>query len=198
MEKLAALVAGPARSPPAGGRDPGQQLAKVKGGYRVFKPEDYRKGQGHDEQIKKYYQDHQAAYMVPATVSFDYLVFPLSAQRDQCRSATATWPMPTPRTATATPARAGRGQPHPDQAAREASPARSRRPRRRRRRSWPWPRSRGPISPPGQEVLPGPLRPPGRQLGKFGRGTKVAPFGELAFKLKPGEIRLVRTHSAGT
>ncbi len=197
MEKLAALVAGAGQVTPLQVDEIlASQLAKVKGVYRVFKPEDYRKEvKASDEQIKKYYQDHQAAYMVPATVSFDYLVFPLSAQRDQVqvsdRDVADAYAQDRDRYS----------KPEQVEASHiliklpeKPSPAEVEAAKKEAEKVMALAKKPGAdFAALAKKYSQGPSAPQGGNLGKFGRGTMVAPFEELAFKLKPGEIGLVRT-----
>ena len=197
MEKLAALVAG------AGQVTPLQvdevltiQLAKVRGVYRLFKPEDFRKEvKAGDQQIKDYYKKNQSAYMAPATVTFDYLVFPISAQRDQVRitdrDVSDTYDMDRDRYS----------KPEQVQASHilitlpeKPSPAEIEAAKQKAEKVLALAKKKGAdFAALAKKYSQGPSGPKGGDLGKFRRGTMVGPFEDIAFKLKPGEVGLVRT-----
>ena len=197
MEKLAALVAGAGQVTPLQVEEVlAAQLAKVRGVYRLFKPEDYRKEvKATEEQIKKYYQENQAAYMQPATVSFDYVIFPVSEQRDQVqitdRDVADTYDMERDRYS----------KPEQVQASHilitlpeKPSPAEIEAAKKKAETVMALAKKKGAdFAALAKKYSQGPSAPKGGDLGKFRRGTMVGPFEDLAFKLKPGEVGLVRT-----
>lgn len=197
MEKLAALVAGAGQVTPLQvDQVLASQLAKVKGVYRLFKPEDYRKEvKAGQEQIEQYYKKNQSAYMEPATVSFDYLVFPISAQRDQVqisdRDVSDTYDMERDRYS----------KPEQVQASHiliklpeKPSPAEIEAAKKEAEKVLALAKKPGAdFAALAKKYSQGPSAPQGGDLGKFKRGTMVPSFEDLAFKLKTGEIGLVRT-----
>ncbi|MBU1277206.1 MAG: SurA N-terminal domain-containing protein [Proteobacteria bacterium] len=197
MEKLAALVAGAGQVTPLQvDQVLASQLAKVKGVYRLFKPEDYRKEvKAGQEQIEQYYKKNQSAYMEPATVSFDYLVFPISAQRDQVqisdRDVSDTYDMERDRYS----------KPEQVQASHiliklpeKPSPAEIEAAKKEAEKVLALAKKPGAdFAALAKKYSQGPSAPQGGDLGKFKRGTMVPSFEDMAFKLKPGEIGLVRT-----
>lgn len=197
MEKLSALVAGAGQVTPLQVDEVlASQLAKVKGVYRLFKPEDYRKEvKASQEQIQQYYKKHQSAYMEPATVSFDYLVFPLSAQRDQAqisdRDVSDAYDMERDRYSKPEQVQASHiliKLPEKPSAAEIAAA------KKEAEKILVLAKKKGAdFAALAKKYSQGPSAPQGGDLGKFKRGTMVGPFEELAFSLKPGEIGLVRT-----
>jgi peptidyl-prolyl cis-trans isomerase D len=197
MEKLAALVAGAGQVTPQEVNDVmARRLAKVKGVYRLFKPEDYRKEvKATEQQIKDYYQKNQNAYMAPATVTFDYLVFPVSAQRDQVkisdRDVADAYDMERDRYSKPEQVKAS----HilitlPE----KPSPAEVGAAKKKAEEVMALAKKKGAdFAELAKKYSQGPSAPKGGDLGWFRRGSMVGPFEDLAFKLKPGEIGLVRT-----
>ncbi|MBU4276424.1 MAG: SurA N-terminal domain-containing protein [Proteobacteria bacterium] len=197
MEKLAALVAGAGQVTPLQVDEVlASQLAKVQGVYRLFKPEDFRKEVGAtDQQINDYYKKNQSAYMAPATVTFDYLVFPVSAQRDQVqitdRDVADTYDMERDRYSKPERVKAS----HilitlPE----KPSPAEIEAAKEKADKVMALAKKKGAdFAALAKKYSQGPSAPKGGDLGWFRRGTMVGPFEDLAFKLKPGEIGLVRT-----
>ncbi len=197
MEKLTSLVAGTAQVTPLElNQALAGSLARVKGVYQVFKPGDYE-----DEvkpsaaQIKKFYEENQNRYLEPAKVKFDYIIFPLSAQRDQVQvsddEVAETYDVERerfskPETVAARhilfklPAKATPAEVSAAKEKAEKVLALAKKPD-------------ADFAALAKQYSQGPTATRGGDLGSFQRGQMVAPFEELAFSLKPGEVGLVKT-----
>lgn len=197
MAKLSALVAGTAQVTPLElDQALAQNLAQVKGVYRLFKAADYESDvKASEEQINKYYQEHKALYLEPATVKFDYLVFPLSEQRDQVQ-------VSDDEVAEAYELERDRYAKPETVAARhilfklpeKASPAEVKTAKERADQVLALARKPGAdFAALAKKYSQGPTKDRGGDLGRFQRGQMLKPFEELAFSLQPGQVGLVQT-----
>ncbi|MCB2226997.1 MAG: SurA N-terminal domain-containing protein [Desulfarculaceae bacterium] len=197
MAKLAALVAGTGQVTPLQVDEVlASQLAQVKGVYLVYKPENYLKEvKADDQQLQDYYKKNIANYMVPAKVVFDYLAFPMAAQRDQVqvtdRDVSDTYDMERDRYAK--PEEVGASHiliklpenPSPAEVATAKAEA---------EKILALAKKKGAdFAALAKKYSQGPSAPQGGSLGKFKRGAMVPEFEKVAFGLKPGDVALVRT-----
>jgi len=197
MAKLAALVAGAGQVTPLQVEEVlASQLAQVKGVYLLYKPADYLKDvKATEEQLKEYYQKHLSAYMQPATLVFDYLVFPVSKQRDQAEvtdlDVADAYDLERDRYA------------KPEQVdashiliklPKNPSPAEVAAAKKEAEKILALAKKKGAdFAALAKKYSQGPSAARGGELGKFQRGAMVPEFEKLAFSLKPGEVGLVRT-----
>ena len=197
MAKLAALVAGSGQVTPlqvdqilAG------QLAQVKGVYLLYKPADYRKEvKATDQQLKDYYQKHLANYMAPATLVFDYVVFPLSEQRDQAQvsdlDVADAYDLERDKYAKQEQVGASHILIKLPEKPSQAEVAKA---KQEAEKILALAKKKGAdFAALAKKYSQGPSGPKGGDLGKFKRGAMVPEFEKAAFALKPGEVGLVRT-----
>lgn len=197
LQKVSTLVLGSAQATPLEvDRALRRELTKVRGVYLIFSPDSYLDAQKADQkEMEAYYNAHKRRYLVPEKVVLRYITFPKAAYRDQVDI-----------------------QPEDIEDAYDAARARYARPERVHARHILFKLPENPR--PGEEkaaeekarrVLKlarktgadfaalakrysqGPTAKNGGDLGYFTRGQMEPVFEELVFKLKPGEVGLVRS-----
>jgi peptidyl-prolyl cis-trans isomerase D len=197
MEKLSVLVAGAAQITPLEvDFELEQRLTEVKGVYKLFNPDDYLKEQKVSQaEIESFYNQNKKSYLVPEKLVLAYITFPAANYRDKVdirpvdirdfydinRNRYAKPERVKARHILFTlPEKPTKAQ---DEAARKLAE-----------------KVLELAKQPGQDFAKlakehsqGPTAKNGGDLGYFGRGQMVKPFEELAFKLKSGEIDMVKT-----
>ncbi len=197
MEKLSILVAGAAQVTPLEvEHELEQRLTEVKGVYKLFNPDDYLKKQKVSQaEIESFYKQHKVRFLVPEKLVLTYLTFPAAAYRDQADvrpdDIRDFYEMNRERYAKPEQVHARHIlitlPDKPTKAQEEAAKKLAE-------------KILALAKKPGQDFAAlarkysqGPTAKTGGDLGWFGRGQMVKPFEELAFRLKPGQLGLVRT-----
>jgi peptidyl-prolyl cis-trans isomerase D len=197
MEKLSVLIAGAAQITPLEIEyELQQRLTEVKGAYKLFNPDDYLKKQKASQaELENYYNQHKRQYLVPEKLALTYILFPAASYRDKVdvrpNDVRDFYDMNSSRYAK--PERVHARHilftlpEKPTKAQEEAA-------RKLAERTYELAKQPGQdFAKLAKEHSQGPTAKNGGDLGWFGRGQMVKPFEDIAFKLKPGGIDIVRT-----
>lgn len=197
MEKLSVLIAGAAQITPLEvDYELQQRLTEVKGVYKLFNPDDYLKKQEVSQaELEAYYNKHKRQYLVPEKLVLTYMQFPAAAYRDKVEVLPVDvrdyYDMNSNRYAKpervharhilfTLPEKPSKAQDEAAKKLAETTLALAKKPGQD-------------FAKLAKEHSQGPTAKNGGDLGWFGRGQMVKPFEEMAFKLKAGEMGLVKT-----
>lgn len=197
MEKLSVLVAGAAQiSPLEVELELEQRLTEVKGVYKLFNPDDYLKAQKVSQaEMESFYNQNKRNYLVPEKLVLSYIKFPVADYRDkvEIRPVDVRDFYDINRNRYAKPERVKVRHilftlpEKPTKAQEEAA-------RKLAEKVLELAKQPGQdFAQLAKEHSQGPTAKNGGELGWFGRGQMVKPFEDLAFKLKPGQIDMVKT-----
>jgi peptidyl-prolyl cis-trans isomerase D len=197
LQKLSILIAGAGQVTPLEvEQELVRRLTQVKGVYRLFAPESYLDQQkAGDQEMQDYYQKNRQSYLVPEKIQLRYVAFPLSAFRDRAdvRQVDITDYYELHRDQYARPerVRASHILIKLDQNATESQVEIA-----KKLAESILEKARQPgadFAELARQHSQGPTAERGGDLGYFRRGQMVPAFEELAFRLEPGGMGLVRT-----
>lgn len=197
MEKLSLLVAGAAQvSPLEVDQEIIRRLTRIKATYKLFPTDDFlRQQKASPEEIRAWYQKHRSRFLVPEKLVLRYITFPLARYRDQVevRPEDIRDAYELDQARYAKPERVHARHILIKLPA-DAKPAEVAAAKEKAEKILALARKPGAdFAALAKKYSQGPTAATGGDLGYFTRGQMVEPFEKLAFRLKPGEVGLVRT-----
>jgi len=197
LQKLSTLVVGSVQVTPLEvDQELKRELTKVSGVYRIFDPDKFLdKEKVSDQEIKSYYESHRRLYLVPEKVVLSYITFPKARFRDKvditAEDIQDAYDMDRGRYSRPERVRARHIL---IKLAQDASPAEVEAARKKAKEILALARKPGAdFAALARKYSQGPTASGGGDLGYFKRGQMVPSFEKLAFKLKKGEVGMVRT-----
>ncbi len=197
LQKLSTLVVGSAQVTPLEvDQELRRELTKVSGVYRIFAPDDFLdKEKVSKQEIQSYYESHRRLYLVPEKVVLGYITFPKAAYRDKVditpEDIQDAYDMDRGRYSRPERVRARHIL---IKLASDANPAEVEAARKKAKEILALARKPGAdFAALARKYSQGPTASGGGDLGYFKRGQMVLSFEKLAFKLKKGEVGMVRT-----